>query len=89
MLLNIYIHNSSSSINCQPLSDLGIQESVWCLVTLNRTDTLLVGLIYRSPNSTVENNNKILYRLFVTYVSAEVFTLTFSLFSDPYYFTLC
>ena len=74
MLLNIYIHNSLSSINCQPLSDLGIQESVWCLVTLNRTDTLLVGLIYRSPNSTVENNNnKILYRLFVTYVICRSF----------------
>ena len=73
MLLNIYIHNSLSSINCQPLSDLGIQESVWCLVTLNRTDTLLVGLMYRSPNSTVENNNKILYRLFVTYVICRSF----------------
>ena len=41
---------------------MGIQESVhvWCLVTLNKSNTLLVGLIYRSPNSTVENNDKIL-----------------------------
>ena len=38
-----------------------IEESLWCLVvTLNRADVLLVGLIYRSPNSTVENNGKIL-----------------------------
>ena len=48
-------------MNCQPLSDLGIQESVWCLVTLSGTATLLVGLVYRSLNSTAENNEKILH----------------------------
>ena len=55
----LYIHNSLPSIICQALSNLEIQESLWCLVTLNRADVLLVGLIYRSPNSTVENNEKI------------------------------
>ena len=36
------IYNSLSSINCKPLSDLGIQESVhvWCLVTLNKNELL-------------------------------------------------
>ena len=34
-------------------------ESVWCDVKLNRNDNLLVGGIYRSPNSTSENNDSL------------------------------
>lgn len=32
------------------------RESVWCEIPLKDRDTLLVGTVYRSPNSTVENN---------------------------------
>ena len=31
-------------------------DQVWCQVNLNNTDTMLIGCIYRSPNSTYENN---------------------------------
>ena len=41
--------NRLPSIDCQALSNLEIQESLWCLVTYNRADVLMVGLIYRSP----------------------------------------
>jgi len=34
-------------------------ESVWCRIKLKGTDSLLVGVIYRSPSSTTENNNKL------------------------------
>ena len=32
------------------------QDSVWCEIRLRGTDKLLVGCIYRSPNSSAENN---------------------------------
>ena len=32
-------------------------ESVWCEIQLQNRDKLIVGCIYRSPNSCVENNN--------------------------------
>ena len=36
--------------------DTLFEESVWCNVKLNNNDTLLVGCIYRSPNSSKTNN---------------------------------
>ena len=36
---------------------------MWCSVKLNTSDTLLVGLIYRSPNSS-EINNANIFKLF-------------------------
>lgn len=35
------------------------QESTWCEIPLDQGDRLLVGCIYRSPNSTEENNNQV------------------------------
>ena len=32
------------------------QESVWCEISLRSKDSLLVGTVYRSPNSTREND---------------------------------
>ena len=34
-------------------------ESVWCKIRLRGSDNLLVGNVYRSPNSTSENNSKL------------------------------
>ena len=31
-------------------------ESVWCQINLKNNDKMIVGCIYRSPNSTIENN---------------------------------
>ena len=36
------------------------EEGVWCEVSLNENDKLLIGCVYRSPNSTEENNEKML-----------------------------
>ena len=45
-----------------PWNNSGFEESVWCLFsTLNNTKVLL-GCIYKSPNTT-EQNDKILFSL--------------------------
>ena len=32
------------------------QESVWCEIKLQHQDSILVGVVYRSPNSSINNN---------------------------------
>ena len=40
--------------------DYDFKESVWCLVTLEGGIKQLIGVMYRSPSSTDENNQKLL-----------------------------
>ena len=35
-------------------------ESVWCWIDLAGSDKLLLGCVYRRPNSTIDNNQKLL-----------------------------
>ena len=39
------------------LSSNLFSESIWCLISLVNGDCLLFGLIYRSPNSDIDNFN--------------------------------
>ena len=48
---------------CVELNSLPFAESVWCHVNLSRSRRLLVGICYRSPNSTNENNHSMLEML--------------------------
>ena len=58
----IYAHVSLSAQLFNTLNDSGFKESVWCqLSTLNNTKVLL-GCIYKSPNTT-EQIVKIVFRL--------------------------
>ena len=41
--------------------DVGIQDSVWCIAQLNYREKALVGVIYRSPSSSVDNTQKIIH----------------------------
>ena len=56
----LYIHNSLSSKSVCSLNDLNIEDSVWCLVSPNNFDKILVGVVYRSPISSPDNNSKII-----------------------------
>ena len=40
--------------------DNNFQESIWCSINLTGSDKLLIGCIYRSPNSNIENNKELL-----------------------------
>ena len=42
--------------------DIQFQESLWCRIKLNKADNLILGCIYRSPNSQ-EDNNENLFKL--------------------------
>ncbi|XP_072032859.1 uncharacterized protein [Amphiura filiformis] len=52
----------SKSLNAKLVEDLTIsdfEENVWCEVRLQGEDRLLIGCVYRSPNSTDINNKKL------------------------------
>ena len=54
---SVYVFNESlPSIPCTILNDNNIQEPIWCLVQLDDNNTLLVGVLYRSPHSSTDNN---------------------------------
>ena len=42
------------------VDDLGLEDAVFRIVNLNEEDKLLVAVIYRSTNSSIENNEKLL-----------------------------
>ena len=45
-----------SSLNANYVSfETDFNESIWCKIQLGRSNTLLIGCIYRSPNSGPEN----------------------------------
>ena len=50
---------TKTSLQATPVSlhnDKEYEDSVWCSISLHGSDKLLVGCIYRSPNSPGENN---------------------------------
>ena len=58
--LAIYVKETlSSTINVE-LTDHLFSESVWVNLRLNNKDTMLIGGIYRSPNSSIENSDLLL-----------------------------
>ena len=52
-----------STFNVNPLDNLstgGFQESLWCSISVHGSDDIVVGVVYRSPSSTHENDDKLL-----------------------------
>ena len=41
------------------MNDRSCKEACWCEVKINGNDKLLIGIVYRSPNSPDENNQKL------------------------------
>lgn len=55
---------SSLAASPSPMSDLcNFDEHCWCEIKLEGKDRLLIGCIYRSPNSNEENNSKLIQDL--------------------------
>lgn len=57
----IYVHEHLQAQELKPIS-IDFEESVWCLLE-TETDKILIGCIYRSPNSSEENNQRLLNQL--------------------------
>ena len=61
------VFNIRSSFNPKAITfETLFEESMLCSLKLNTSDTMLVGCIYRSPNSTETNN------VYLFYLSKEV-----------------
>ena len=52
----IYVREDIKVDYCYPLSDNNFKESVWCEIRVNSKDKLLIGGIYKSPNSNSVNH---------------------------------
>ena len=39
--------------------ECNFEESVWCQINQNNDDKLVIGCIYKNPNSTLENNQNL------------------------------
>ena len=58
--VGVYVSNTLSHSSCPKFEDVGFDCSTWFSVNLSNNKTLLVGVVYRSPNSSDNNNNKLL-----------------------------
>ncbi len=62
----LYIHDSIDATQYCDLDNIVYETSIWCEVKLNGNDNLLVGLVYRSPNESTDENNKALRQQLTT-----------------------
>ena len=80
----LYIHQSLDAVQCYKFDHIAYETSIWCEINLNKTDTLLVGLIYRSPNTTSENSEALRKQLLhMTTLHHISHTLVFGDFNFP------
>jgi hypothetical protein len=56
----IYAHSSLRAVRIDEFDDANFNESLWCAIRLANNDSLLVGCVYRSPNSAEGNNDKLI-----------------------------
>ena len=63
----LHIHEYLQSASCTPLNDVNINEAVWCIIQLENNDKMLVGVVYRSPNSSFDNYSSL--TLFQTFLN--------------------
>ena len=56
----MYVANTLNHLACPKFDDVAFDCSTWVTVRLSNRKTLLIGVVYRSPNSREENNGKLL-----------------------------
>ena len=59
----VYVHKSLKSRLSKINDTVDFKENIWTDVGLHGSDKLLLGCIYRSPNSSDENNDKLCQRM--------------------------
>ena len=55
----MYLHESLKSSPNEQLDNIEFENAVWRKVKLNGNDSLVIGVIYRSTASDIENNEKL------------------------------
>ena len=56
----LYINKNLKAFECDIFNDVEFEENVWCQIVNKNGEKVLIGCIYKSPNSTTENKNKLL-----------------------------
>ena len=69
----IFIKKSFSVSPLEVIGQTEVEESVWCEMKLGNNDKLLICCIYRSPNSTLENNAR-LNKMIIDAAGLKTFT---------------
>ena len=59
----LYIKNNLNHSACPRFDNVAFDCSVWCTIQLSDNKRLLVGVVYRSPNSSDTNNQRMLEML--------------------------
>jgi len=56
----LYVHSRLSAVPLSTLNKVGFANSMWCTISLSDSDKLLVGVVYRAPSLSQDNNQKLL-----------------------------
>ena len=56
----LLVKDSFPVVECVQLNEMKFDDAVWCMVKPTRTVKILVGICYRSPASTAENNERLI-----------------------------
>ena len=56
----LYIHEGLPAVPCKVLNNVCFDNSLWYTISLTDNDKLLVGILYRAPSSSIDNNQKLL-----------------------------
>ena len=59
----LYTERKLNARECPELNNQDFKESVWCSFSSASGAEVLLGCIYRSPNTSTEDNNKLLFNL--------------------------
>ena len=63
----LYIKENIDQRACRPLNEPGFESSAWCWIVEKSGKKILVGSVYRSPNSTKTNNRLLLDKIIQAY----------------------
>ena len=59
----LYVDSKLNACECEELNRSSFEESVWCTFTSANNERVLLGCIYRSPNTSDEGNDEKLFQL--------------------------
>ena len=57
--VGVYVHDSLNHSACPALDNEAFDCSTWSMIKLKNNKVLLLGVVYRSPNSSMDNNQKL------------------------------
>ena len=59
----LYIHKSLEAAQCYKFDSIEMETSIWCEVKLTGNEVLLVGVVYKSPNTTDQNSEAMRHQI--------------------------